>query len=326
MPEVSVIIPVFNAAGQLARCLDSVCGQTMADLEILCVDDGSTDDSPEILARYAGRDRRIRLLRTDKNRGAAAARNLGLDAAAGTWIGFVDSDDCIDAAFYEKLLGSAAETGAEVAKGSLRRFDPRSGRSWTEELVNQNEKIRRHKAHFYCYFTSALFQSDFLRKHDIRFPEELRYFEDPFFAVKAALHCGRIALVDDARYLYTLRPGSATRTAPNRTQLEAQIQGSHRILDLLDTERADDEHYRIVFGFLLDLLLRWCWRTDASDELTRGAAKGLDDLLSRCRDQKDCLEIYFLDKKVEHRRWIAAALREKIKKDETHPRLSDLRG
>ena len=127
----------------------------------------------------------------------------------------MDSDDCIDAAFYEKLLGSAAETGAEVAKGSLRRFDPRSGRSWTEELVNQNEKIRRHKAHFYCYFTSALFQSDFLRKHDIRFPEELRYFEDPFFAVKAALHCGRIALVDDAA---TCTPsGLVPPPAPHRT-------------------------------------------------------------------------------------------------------------
>lgn len=95
MPKVSVIIPVFNVESYLAECLDSVIGQSFYDMEIICIDDCSTDNSLNILMAYAHRDSRVIILRNDCNRGLAFTRNVGLERASGDYILFVDSDDYI---------------------------------------------------------------------------------------------------------------------------------------------------------------------------------------------------------------------------------------
>ena len=110
-PKVSVIIPVYNVEKYLARCLDSVLGQSFHDIEVLCIDDGSTDSSPEILRRYADRDARIRII-TQENQGVSAARNAGLDAAKGEWIAFVDSDDEVMPDIWETLLTEVRDEDA----------------------------------------------------------------------------------------------------------------------------------------------------------------------------------------------------------------------
>lgn len=89
---ISIIVPVYNVERYLRKCLDSVIGQTYRDLEVLIIDDGSTDGSGAICEEYEGKDKRIKVFHT-VNRGLSAARNLGLDEAKGEWIGFVDSDD-----------------------------------------------------------------------------------------------------------------------------------------------------------------------------------------------------------------------------------------
>lgn len=103
MSKVSVIIPVYNTEKFLRKCLDSVCNQTLQDIEIICINDCSTDGSSEILREYAGKDNRIKLIELFENGGAAKARNIGIDIAHGEYIGFVDSDDFVDLDFYEKL-------------------------------------------------------------------------------------------------------------------------------------------------------------------------------------------------------------------------------
>ena len=113
MPKVSVIIPVFNTEKYLRKCLNSVCNQTLKDIEIICVNDSSTDDSLEILKEYAAKDERIKLINFIENKGAAAARNAGIDIARGEYIGFVDCDDYIDLDFYEKLYSKAIELNFE---------------------------------------------------------------------------------------------------------------------------------------------------------------------------------------------------------------------
>ena len=102
MIKVSVIIPVYNVDKYLEECLQSVCSQTLKDIEIICINDGSTDKSGQILKDFAKKDKRIILIEQE-NRGVSIARNNGLKAARGEYIGFVDSDDCIDPDFYEKL-------------------------------------------------------------------------------------------------------------------------------------------------------------------------------------------------------------------------------
>ncbi len=112
---ISVIVPVYNVEPYLAGCLDSILSQTYRDLEILLIDDGSTDRGGTICDEYAAKDPRIRVFHTE-NRGLSAARNRGLDEAKGEYVGFVDSDDRIDPDMFEYLLEAAERTGADVTE------------------------------------------------------------------------------------------------------------------------------------------------------------------------------------------------------------------
>lgn len=116
--KVSVIIPVYNAAQYLERCLDSVINQTLKDIEIICINDCSTDNSLEILEEYASKDNRIKIIDFKENKGVAAARNAGINEAQGEYIGFVDPDDYIDSDFYAQLYKKAYETKADIVKGN----------------------------------------------------------------------------------------------------------------------------------------------------------------------------------------------------------------
>ena len=120
-PQISVIIPVFNVEKFLPQCLDSVTEQNFADIEIICIDDGSTDKSPEILSRYADRDPRIRII-SRTNGGLSAARNAGLKIARGKYIFFIDSDDWIEPNTLEKLFATAESTGADLTCVHFRAF------------------------------------------------------------------------------------------------------------------------------------------------------------------------------------------------------------
>ena len=113
-PQVSVVVPVYNVEKYLARCLDSLIAQTERNLEIICVDDGSTDGSAAILADYAAKDPRIQVM-TQPNAGQAVARNRGMDAATGEFLCFVDSDDAAHPRLVERLLSAINETGADIA-------------------------------------------------------------------------------------------------------------------------------------------------------------------------------------------------------------------
>lgn len=113
-PLISVIVPVYNVEKYLPKCLDSLLAQTWQELEIIVVDDGSPDNSWDIMQEYARRDSRVRLIR-QKNGGLSAARNAGVEAARGEWIGFLDSDDYVAPEMYERLYRAAVEQGAQMA-------------------------------------------------------------------------------------------------------------------------------------------------------------------------------------------------------------------
>lgn len=120
-PLVSIVIPVYNAEKYLKECLESVCSQTLRDIEIICVNDGSTDSSGTILSTFASRDERIRVI-TQPNGGELAARSSGIKAAGGEWIGFVDSDDIISPDMYERLLANGEKHGADISHCGLTFF------------------------------------------------------------------------------------------------------------------------------------------------------------------------------------------------------------
>lgn len=112
-PLISVIVPIYNMESLLPRCLDSLAAQTLRDLEIICVDDGSTDGSGGIVRKYASGDSRFRLI-TQENSGRAEARNAGIRAAAAPYLGFADPDDYVEPDMYERLYRLAEESGADM--------------------------------------------------------------------------------------------------------------------------------------------------------------------------------------------------------------------
>lgn len=122
-PLISVIVPIYNMEPLLPRCLDSLAAQTLRDLEIICVDDGSTDGSGGIVRKYASGDSRFRLI-TQENPGRAEARNAGIRAAAAPYLGFADPDDYVEPDMYERLYRLAEESGADMVQCSYSPFLP----------------------------------------------------------------------------------------------------------------------------------------------------------------------------------------------------------
>lgn len=117
-PLISVVIPVYNSEKYLSECIDSICRQTLQNIEIICVNDGSADGSVSILEKYAADDTRIHVL-NQSNKGVTAARNFGIEAASGEWIGFVDSDDIVETDLFLKLLENGRKHGADISHCGL---------------------------------------------------------------------------------------------------------------------------------------------------------------------------------------------------------------
>ena len=124
---ISVIVPVYNVEEYLLRCLESILGQTYRDLQVILVDDGSTDGSSRLCAEFAERDPRIECIRIS-NSGVSAARNRGLEAAKGRWIGFVDADDYIEAGFYETLVTHLTHSDKQIVCCGVRAEDTEGNR------------------------------------------------------------------------------------------------------------------------------------------------------------------------------------------------------
>lgn len=138
---ISVIVPVYNVKPYLQKCVDSIRNQTYQNLEIILVDDGSTDGSGEMCDEYANKDSRVIALH-QKNAGQGAARNLGLDTAHGEWVGFVDADDWIDLNYYEKLVQAAETADADMACCDRRIYDEEGNLTYEVKIVEGKRKLK----------------------------------------------------------------------------------------------------------------------------------------------------------------------------------------
>lgn len=222
-PKVSVIIPVYNVEPFLARCLDSVVGQTLREIEIVCVDDGSPDRSIDILRRYEVGDDRIRVI-SQENRGLGGARNRGFDAATGEYILFVDSDDWIDPAYCERLYDAARATGADVACASMLKIRP-SYSKWTirytqrVEVTDAVEKFRVCRCPPDFYVMNKLLRREMLLRLGLRFRERVCY-EDVEYTMRVLGEGGTLVTVPDVVYRYMVNGASITksRQTPKKQQ------------------------------------------------------------------------------------------------------------
>ena len=318
MVKISVIIPVYNSAQYLLQCLESVANQTLRDIEIICVNDCSSDNGFSILQEYAKNDWRIKLVNLKENKGAAVARNIAIEAASGQYLGFVDSDDFVDLNFYEKLYERAIKTSADAVKGNFKIYYPKTKLAQKETWIDINDDVKRHPANFYFSFTSAIYKTSLIKKNSIKFLEGLIHFEDPYFTIKAALFYKKLEVIDDVFYYYVKNPNSISRKKVGLKHVESLIAGIIEVLKLLDENCADKTHYVIIFNFLLEQLLCWCNRIDINDDATTKAISGLSILYNCCRYKEECAAYHFLRKKKIQKIEIAKKLRNRVKNDHKH--------
>lgn len=221
MPKVSVIVPVYNAEKYLRECVDSILGQTLADLELILVDDGSTDSSPAICDRYAEQDARVQVIHKPNGR-AASARNAGLRAASGEYVAFVDSDDWISPEMYKKML----ETGADVTLCDYARFQGEKEFAFTQpnaaagfyNKAQIREKIYPHLVMDGIEYPITISNCVMLIKRDIIARNQLSYREDILISEDAPFGSEVLYCADSFAYLknerfyhYRMTEGSASK-------------------------------------------------------------------------------------------------------------------
>ena len=227
--KVSIIIPVYNIEKHLKQCLDSVINQSLQEIEIICVNDGSTDNSPQILEEYGQKDDRIIII-NKSNEGLAAARNTGMSYAKGEYIGFVDSDDWVELDMYEKLYENAQIYNSEIVMSPTHIFDDTTSElryndpyftleHFNEEFDNCTFNHIDTKEFMFKINVTAwnkLYKFEFLENIGAKFPEGLVFEDNPFFFY-TYLKANKVSLIRDYQYFYRInRPGSIIKKADGK--------------------------------------------------------------------------------------------------------------
>lgn len=212
-PLVSVVVPVWNGAKYIEACMESILRQDVEDMEILVVDDGSTDGTWDILTRLAAQDRRIHAIRQE-NAGASVARNTALDHCQGRYVRFVDADDMLPEGSMAALLASAQAHDSDLVLAAYTEVlaGSRSLRCLnnTDEAVGQAEFLRRLErlanSFYYGVLWNKLFRGDIIREKQPRFTPGLHWGEDFVFVMDYLAHCTRFSYITTPVYDYIRNP------------------------------------------------------------------------------------------------------------------------
>ena len=215
---VSVIIPVYNVQEYLPACLDCVCGQTYKDLEIILVDDGSTDDSGAICEQYGQNDSRIRVIHKP-NGGQSSARNMGIDVANGRWLTFVDSDDLIAPDYVEALLRAIGD--CDISMCDRQKFtqapDPVAG-DGAVIVYDKDQMLRKvYDAPKYIAIWGKLYRRELFTS--FRFAEGIIY-EDEDALPQLFYASEKIACLQEEKYFYRVRPDSTMTATFSKKRLD----------------------------------------------------------------------------------------------------------
>lgn len=224
--KVSIIIPVYNVEKYLKKCLDSVLNQTLKEIEIICINDGSTDNSQLILEEYAKKDPRIRVV-AQKNMGSGAARNRAIEHAKGEYIGFMDSDDWAYPTMFEKLYENAKLNDSDMvmcpmliineSKEGLSSRDIKNLPYYNLDCFDDtfNNRVFNHRDTNDFIFKIAvnaynkIYRTSFVKKFNAKFAEDGLIFQDNIFFYHTYLNASRVSLIRDFLYFHrTSRPGS----------------------------------------------------------------------------------------------------------------------
>ena len=263
-PVVTIIVPIYNAEKTLRRCLDSIRRQTWQDLEVLMVNDGSSDESRAICEEYCAQDSRFRLIDKVCNSGVADSRNRAVAAATGKYLQFADSDDWLRTDATERMVEAAEQNDCElVVAGFYRVLERRiyahramfmAGKVTRERFV---EGLMRAPANFYYgVLWNKLFRTDIVRLQKISFPDDLDWCEDTSFNLSYLAHTRHVMVLGEPVYFYTKQKGSlssAGKVLPGMMSTRSQVFNHYR--KLCRTAKPDSKNTIAPLGYWVSVPL-----------------------------------------------------------------------
>jgi len=234
--KVSVIVPVYNVEKYLKRCLDQLVNQTLKEIEIICVNDGSKDNSIKILEEYSQKDNRISVI-SQENAGLSVARNTGMDYVKGEYIGFVDSDDWVDLDFYEKLYDAAKRNDCDIAVADFKRKHPNKDKirlNITEEKVftTPEDKYMACKTYREGCVWNKIYRTEFLKRINLKFVPGM-YYEDRDFTARSLFYSDKLVTVPNTYYDYFVNPKSICKGGRNSKKDEHYILVRQQVLNFI---------------------------------------------------------------------------------------------
>lgn len=240
-PQISVIVPVYNAEIFLKSTLDSLFSQTFQDFEVIAVNDGSSDNSLSILRFYEQKHPNLTVI-DQENAGQSAARNAAIEAARGEYLAFLDSDDVLLPTFLEELNAAACSSGADISVCSYYRYYPKNGWKLHPPFVHRSCTLDRNKAlsllvrdlsiHYYLW--NKLFRRSLFTEHSIKMPSMC--FEDMVTTPKIFAYSNRIAIIKRPLYLYTKHPGSLMSNSSQGKRIDDYIDAIGLLRNFLEKE------------------------------------------------------------------------------------------
>lgn len=330
MPKVSVIIPVYKVESYLNRCVSSVLNQTLQDIEIILVDDGSPDNCPKMCDEFALKDSRVKVVHK-KNEGLGYARNSGLEIATGDYIGFVDSDDFVDKEMYERLYSEAVKQNAEAAYCGyqyVRKGQKTIKTNFTDEILvwDGREEVKQflmdlvasdisrpEDSRFGATATKGIFLRSIIEKKHILFYSEREYVsEDGLFSIDFFTNCQKVLMIPGEFYFYIYNPKSLTASyRVNRFQQNKSLYslGKQKLMDAYN-----DEALLLQYDRMLLAAARVCVMQEVLNARKMGFIKSLSNIKEICNDPmiQDVLAIYPWQKLPLKRRIFAYLMKHKL--------------
>lgn len=262
-PLVSIIVPVYNVEDYISECIESIQKQTYRNLQIILVDDGSTDHSGILCDEYAKQDRRIRVIH-HPNRGLVMARKCGLECAEGAYVGFVDGDDSIDSNMYQSLVNELERSGADFVESGIWQNDIKFVAK-VQGLINisqKNEKIKFLETvlepdnHVNPSTCTKLFRAELIKKCYMQISKDNQLGEDLINLFICVMECNKVALVGSAYYYYRVRNDSMIHSK-NRNGIREQIRMYEGICRVLTTYNCYQELKEAMDSFLWSIIFMY---------------------------------------------------------------------
>lgn len=260
MPLVSVIIPAYNAEDYISQCLSSVLSQTLSDIEVIVVDDGSTDRTASIVEELTHRDGRIRLIRQE-NQCAGVARNKGMEVAEGKYLYFLDADDWIEPDSLEKLCSSAESLGSDIVVARSEGFDNQTGETWLidyalngvpfDTLIRPSFYVDRLFQRFMGWPWDKLYRAEFIQSSGLLF-QPLRTTNDAYFVFCSLMLAGGVSCVDKVLFHHRANNRKSlegTRSKSWHCAIEAMWAIAKKIAEQPESTRLTESYNNWVLNY-----------------------------------------------------------------------------